>query len=161
MSARAAWRLESLGFPFVFRYTLGKADWAASGLLLEGSQAAVPGAGTLARRDVPTCRLTERLGEVRERLRAAAVSGCVVINDVGVVLGWLSPTALGADFQTAVETTMETGPTTVRPNTPLPTVLKRMREQQLDTLLVTTSDGQLVGMLVRAEVEQQEDAGKI
>ena len=39
MSARAAWRLESLGFANVYRYTAGKSDWFASGL---------PRAGTLA-----------------------------------------------------------------------------------------------------------------
>lgn len=37
MSARAAWRLEQLGFERVFRYTPGKADWAAAGLPMEGT----------------------------------------------------------------------------------------------------------------------------
>jgi hypothetical protein len=32
MSARAAWRLEGLGFPQVRRYTPGKMDWLAGGL---------------------------------------------------------------------------------------------------------------------------------
>jgi hypothetical protein len=35
----AAWRLESLGFAQVYRYTPGKADWLANELPVEGQQA--------------------------------------------------------------------------------------------------------------------------
>src|SRR6266567_8778669 len=39
LSARAAWRLESMGFQEVYRYTAGKADWLAAGWETEGAQA--------------------------------------------------------------------------------------------------------------------------
>src|SRR6266702_5120251 len=39
LSARAAWRLESMGFQEVYRYTPGKADWLAAGWEIEGTQA--------------------------------------------------------------------------------------------------------------------------
>ena len=71
MSARAAWRLESLGFTQVYDYVAGKLDWLAAGLTSEGSNAQQPRAGDVARSDVPTCRLQERLGEVAEQVRAA------------------------------------------------------------------------------------------
>ena len=38
LSARAAWRLESMGFQEVYRYTPGKADWLAAGWDTEGPQ---------------------------------------------------------------------------------------------------------------------------
>src|SRR4051794_26546233 len=42
ISARAAWRLESMGYQEVYRYTAGKSDWSASGFPLEGSEAHKP-----------------------------------------------------------------------------------------------------------------------
>jgi rhodanese-related sulfurtransferase len=45
MSDRAAWRLESLGFTRVYRYSPGKDGWLAMGLPTEGPDAATPRAG--------------------------------------------------------------------------------------------------------------------
>jgi len=39
LSARAAWRLESMGFQEVYRYTPGKSDWLAAGWETEGTEA--------------------------------------------------------------------------------------------------------------------------
>src|SRR5262249_17342567 len=39
LSARAAWRLETMGFQEVYRYTPGKADWLARGWENERTQA--------------------------------------------------------------------------------------------------------------------------
>jgi 3-mercaptopyruvate sulfurtransferase SseA len=57
LSARAAWRLESLGSGQVYDYAVGKSDWMAAGLPTEGAAAGRPTAATVARRDVPTCHL--------------------------------------------------------------------------------------------------------
>src|SRR5262249_36215240 len=126
MSARAAWRLESLGFTQVFRYTAGKSDWFAAGLPSEGTRASVPRAGDVARRDVPTCRLTDRIGDVRGRLPATAEPVCVVVNEAQVVLGRLRGPALAADPQLTAEAVMESGPTTIRPNELLADLSRRM-----------------------------------
>ena len=76
MSARAAWRLEeTLGFPNVYRYTPGKADWLAAGLSREGELAAVLRIGDVADRDVPTCGPGERVGDVRRRLQQVGQDG--------------------------------------------------------------------------------------
>src|ERR671925_424954 len=110
MSARAAWRLETLGFARVFRYSPGKQDWFAAGLPREGRLAGAP------RRDVPTCRLTDRVGEVQERVRAAGWDQCLVVNEQRIVLGRLRGKGLEAPDETPAEEVMEPGPTTFRPN---------------------------------------------
>ena len=80
MSPRAAWRLESLGFAEVYDYVAGKLDWMAAGLPTEGTNAARPRVGQVARKDVPTCSLEERLGAVRDRVRALGWDVVVVVN---------------------------------------------------------------------------------
>src|SRR6266542_1433835 len=74
MSPRAACRLEQLGFPEVYDYTAGKADWLAHGLETEGEQAGVLRARHAVRADVVTASIEEPVGEVRARV-AASPSG--------------------------------------------------------------------------------------
>ena len=155
MSPRAAWRLESLGFPTVFDYVAGEADWLAAGLPTEGHGAATPRAGDVARRDVPTCGLAEPLGAVCERVRAAGWDGCVVVNGERVVLGRLRGEALAGDPERTAEEAMEAGPTTVRPSEPLAELVERMRHAGVGRILVTTADGRLVGELRRAAAERR------
>ncbi len=155
MSPRAAWRLESLGFTRVFDYVAGKADWLASGLPVEGKFADYPRAGDVARRDVPTCRLTDRIADAREQAQGSGHSSCAVTNDEGVLLGSLGAGALDADPQALVEDVMESGSTTIRPDEPLEAITERMRDQRVSSILVTTSDGRLVGILYRRDTEQR------
>jgi hypothetical protein len=93
MSARAASRLETLGFRQVYRYQPGKADWFAAGLPREGHEAHTPRVAEIARRDVPTCRIDERVGAVRDRLREGGWDVCIV---VGTRASEIFSTALGA-----------------------------------------------------------------
>ena len=155
MSPRAAWRLESLGFTQVFNYVAGKADWLASGLPMEGQLADYPRAGTVARTDVPTCRLTDRLGDVRDRTLDADQNVCVVVNDDRIVLGRLRGDALRGDPGATVESVMESGPTTTRPDDPLEAITERLQSARVASILVTTSDGRLVGILYRRDAEQR------
>ncbi len=155
MSARAAWRLESLGFAEVYRYTAGKADWLASGLPSEGTRANVPRVGDLARRDVPTCGLRDRVGDVRERVRSAGWDVCIVVNDRNVVLGRLRKEALDADPATSAEQIMEEGPTTYRPNQPAEETARYLAERKVASVMVTTSDGELIGPFYRDDVDQR------
>src|SRR5216684_779837 len=94
MSPRAAWRLESIGFTEVHDYVAGKADWGSAGLPLEGTRGSETRVGADINRDVPTCRLDERLADVRAQVRAAGWDACFVVNDEQVVLGRLGRTAL-------------------------------------------------------------------
>src|SRR5919204_5988208 len=103
MSARAAWRLEeTLGFPNVYRYTPGKADWFAAGLPREGDMAAVPRIGDVADRDVPTCGPAERVGEVRRHLQQVGQDVCVVLSKRRVVLGRVRTKDLEGDPEAAL-----------------------------------------------------------
>src|SRR5712692_3519027 len=114
MSKRAAWRLETLGFEQVHHYTPGKEDWMAAGLPIEGSKASIPRVGRVARRDVPMCRLDERVGDVSARVRANGWDLCVVLNEGNIVLGRLRPPLLEGDADATVEMVMEPGPVTYR-----------------------------------------------
>src|SRR5579884_2930113 len=97
MSARAAWRLETLGFDQVLRYQPGKMDWLANGLPIEGTEANVPRAGQVTRRDVPTCHLGARVGDAQKLVQAAGWEMCLVVTDDKVVLGRLRGKALHAN----------------------------------------------------------------
>jgi CBS domain-containing protein len=154
MSPRAAWRLEALGFEKVYDYVPGKADWFASGLPKEGKLASVPTIGDAARRDVPTCAPAEKVENARDRVRAAGWDTCVVVNKERVVLGLLREKELSSDSETAVEEVMRSGPTTSRPDVSLGKMAERMRERGARTVLVTTSDGRLVGLLCRDDAER-------
>jgi CBS domain-containing protein len=153
MSPRAAWRLEGLGFERVYDYVPGKADWFASGLPMEGKMASVPVIRDAARRDVPTCAPTEKLGVVRERVRKAGWDRCVVINKERIVLGLLREKELSSDPKSPVEEAMRNGPATFRPNEPVGKMLKGMQARGASAVLVTTSDGRLVGLLYRKDAE--------
>jgi CBS domain-containing protein len=150
MSPRAAWRLESVGFQRVYDYVAGKADWGAAGLPLEGTLGGR--VGEIARSDAPTCRLDERVADVRQRLRAAGWHTCVVVNDEGIVLGQLVETALDANASVTAEEAMRPGPSTVRPNASIETIRRRIEKHDLTTVIVTRSDGRLVGVVRREDI---------
>ncbi len=160
MSPRAACRLESLGFVNVFDYVAGKEDWIAKGLPIEGTVAGVPRVGDVCRSDPPTCRLTDRIGDVSDRVTASGWDLCVVVNEEGCILGRLRAKAFQSDAGVLVETVMEAGPTTQRPDVMLGPLTQRMRERKVDDILVSTADGKLVGVLYRADVERMEEAAR-
>jgi len=146
MSVRAAWRLETLGFEQVFRYGPGKEDWMAAGLPIEGSKASIPRVGSVARRDIPTCRLDERLGGVSARVLATGWDQCVVVNEGNIVLGRLRRPALEVDADAIVETVMEPGPVTYRPHVVAEDAARTLAERHVQSVLVTTGDGELIGV---------------
>jgi CBS domain-containing protein len=157
MSPRAAWRLESIGFTRVYDYVAGKADWGSFGLPLEGRNDSRTRAASIVRADAPTCRLEEKVAEVAARL-PAGWDVCVVTNDERVVLGLLGRRALGAGGDVRIDQAMTPGPSTVRPSARLDAIANRMREENLTRLLVTRSDGVLVGVLWREDVDRSRRA---
>lgn len=141
MSPRAAWRLEGLGFSEVFDYRPGKADWLASGFQVEGSDAGVERTGDVAKK-VPTCRLEERVSAVRARIAGGI---CAVVNDQNIVLGLVTAKDLGSD-DAIVEGVMQGGPSTWRPNLDAAELSHHLVNKGVDEVLITTSDGELVGV---------------
>ena len=73
------------------------------------------------------------------------------------MLGLLREKELSSDPETTVEQVMRSGPTTFRPDVPVGKMAERMRERGARTILVTTSDGRLVGLLYRDDVEHIAD----
>jgi Mg/Co/Ni transporter MgtE len=143
-----------LGFTQVYDYVDGKLDWLAAGLPIEGTNAERPRAGEVARTDVPTCRLDDSIGQVRERVRAAGWDACVVVNGERVVLGLLREEELGRGQDEPVEEVMRPGPSTFRPHVPIEEMAHFMVEHDLPTSPITSSDGRLIGLL------RKEDAAR-
>jgi CBS domain-containing protein len=154
MNARAAWRLERLGFPRVYRYAPGEADWLAAGLPTEGHLANTPRAGGVARRDVPTCSPDDRVVDAAERTRKVGWDTCIVVNDERVVLGRLRGPALDTTDQRQVDEVMEEGPTTTRADDALEALVSRMRPRHVPVILVTDPDGRLIGLLRLEDAER-------
>lgn len=153
MSSRAAARLRVVGFHDVYEYKPGKADWAASGLPMERARAAEPVAMDVVRRDVATCRSEEKLGAVERRTRDGGSDVCIVVNDENVVLGRLRRAIWNADPDLAVESVMENGPTTFRPDKKLADLVPRMQARKVESVLITDPHGKLIGVLHRQDAE--------
>jgi len=151
MSPRAAARLETLGFREVYEYKAGKLDWMAAGLPTEGENSLHPRAGDAARKDVPVCSLTERLGDVRDRVKSAGGDAAIVVDGNRVVLGLLRSKELAQDPALLIEQAMRPGPSTFRPYVSLHEMAHFMDEHNVDSSPVTTSDGKLVGLLYRTD----------
>ena len=138
----------------MYHYVAGKLDWLAAGLPTEGTNTGRPRAVDVARRDVPTCHLDERLGEVRDRVKAAGWDACVVVNAERVVLGLLRARELDRDPALRIEQAMRPGPSTFRPYVAIEKLVKVMTDHGRENLPITTSDGRLVGLVKRADAEQ-------
>ena len=154
MSPRAASRLESLGFEQVYDYVGGKADWGSFGLPLEGAEGSETRAGAYVRTDAPNCRPEDRLRDICERLKESGWDTCFVLDERGVVLGRIGRRAIRGRADVTAEEAMALGPSTIRPSARLEAMIVRMKRQSLTNLPVTTSDGQLVGLLTARDAEE-------
>lgn len=91
-----------------------------------------------AHRDPPTCAPDTVVGTVDAPV--------LVINEERVVLGRV-PT--GRHHVARVEDVMQPGPTTVRAYEPLHALLARMAQRHVHEIVVTTSEGRLIGVVRR------------
>jgi CBS domain-containing protein len=127
----------------------------AAGLPTEGTNATRPRAGTVARKDVPTAALSERIGDVRERVRAQGFEAAVVTDPQRVVLGLLGAKELEKDADLTAEAAMKPGPSTFRPYVPIKEVADFLVKHDFPSSPVTTSDGKLVGLLLRSDAVRE------
>lgn len=88
------------------------------------------------------------------RVHQADWNACVVVNDERVVMGLLRADELAGDSTHRIERVMRPGPSTFRPNVAITEMAEYMASHELENSPVTTSDGRLVGLLVRADVER-------
>jgi Mg/Co/Ni transporter MgtE len=138
----------------VYDYVPGKQDWLDAGLPLDGELDPATLIGSRADAGIPTCGLEETVGQVRERVRAADGDAAVVLGEGGVVLGLLPGEAVEfADPEAAVESVMSEDPTTFRPSTSLQEAAEWMDEHHVDSILVTSADGSLIGVVRRRRLE--------
>lgn len=135
-----------LGRRDVYRYTAGKADWVAAGFESEGRESHGDRAGSLARRDFPTCHPSDSCSAALERL-GDADERVVVVDERGVVLGVVSRGALASGRDEPCASRLEPAPSTVRYDQAASPLFERMAETGSPTTLVTDPDGVLLGVL--------------
>ena len=145
-----------MGFTQVHDFGPGILDWVGAGLPTEGSNAERPRLVEVVRRDVPTCALDELVGDVRGRVLETGWDACVVTGNDRVVLGLLRSKELEAGPELAVERVMRPGPSTYRPSVSVEEMATIMSERNLESSPVTTSDGRLVGVVRREDVDAVE-----
>jgi CBS domain-containing protein len=153
MSTRAAWRLEGAGLGPVYDYVAGKTDWLAAGLPYEGSAQLV---GSYLREHPPTVSVGGTFAEARAAREAAGFGPVVVVNAAGVVLGVLRSEDLdradAGDEKDTVDRSMHFGVSTVRPSEEVAQLAHRMQHAGTSRVVVTRSDGVLVGVFVSDDV---------
>lgn len=138
MSPRAACRLEAIGFEAVYDYTAGIADWKAADLPVEGTEDSGLRIADATRPDIPTALPDEMLGTVRQQASEAGWDEALVVECDGLVIGRLRGAAWSTDESEKVDAVMELGPTTVRPDGSLHSLLGRLDKR--GTKLVVVSD---------------------
>jgi rhodanese-related sulfurtransferase len=156
MSPRGAWVLASLGFTDVYDYSASKADWIGAGLPFEGKRAEAPHLGTLADRSVPTCRLDETVGAVRQRIGEWDI--CLVANEQHVLLGLVRAEALGLEDDRPVVEVMQEAPQTHRPHSTPAEVLPQLKKSPKPRLIVTNLDGTVVGIVRPEQLTSADEA---
>ena len=112
-------------------YKPGKLAWYEENEAREGKAVDEIWIGDVAGSDVPTCGLTETIGEIRRRTEGWDT--CVVVDSKRVVLGLLRKKELDADPSATAEQVMRPGPKTFRPNVSLQELLKSMRDHEIQT----------------------------
>src|SRR5262252_4279122 len=150
MSPRAAWRLEAAGFGPVYDYAAGKMDWLAADLPFDGTAQL---AGKVTRRGVAATGEQTPAAEALRLLEAQGFGPVLLLNEAGVVMGAAYREALqAASGKAAVGTVMRFGVSTVRPSEDAAALAHRMGQRQVTRVVVTRSDGTLVGLLFAADV---------
>ena len=150
MSPRAAWRLEAAGFGPVCDYMAGKADWLAADLPFEGTARL---AGMFTRRGVATVAEGTAVAEALGLLDAQGFGPVLVLNQAGVVMGAAYRDQLAsAAAEAEVGSVIRFGVSTVRPSEDAAALAERMKQRGVKRVVVTRSDGTLVGLFFAAEM---------
>ena len=150
MSPRAAWRLEAAGFGPVYDYVAGKADWLAADLPFAGTARL---AGMFTRRGVGTAAEGTPAAEALGLLERQGFGPVLVLNQAGVVMGAAYRDKLAAAAgEAAVGTVMRFGVSTVRPSEDAAALAHRMGHAEVTRVVVTRSDGTLIGLFVAADL---------
>jgi rhodanese-related sulfurtransferase len=155
LSARAAARLEQLGFDEVYDYVASKVAWLADGLPSEGLVDDARRAIARVHRDVPTVPSDATLSDVAKVIDEWELA--VVLDADHVVLGVVRAEAAETAPELPVTTAMQPAPPTVRPSIPLRDLVSTMDKNGEAHLLVTTLSGRLIGLVRRDELDELDE----
>jgi CBS domain-containing protein len=134
----------------VYDYVAGKADWLAADLPFEGTAQL---AGMFTRRGVATVAEGAPVAEALGLLGAQGFGPVLVVNEAGVVMGAAYREALAvASGEAAVGSVMRSGVSTVRPSEDAAALALRMGHRPVTRVVVTRSDGTLVGLFFAADL---------
>jgi CBS domain-containing protein len=132
----------------------GKVDWLARARPGEGQVEATVTAVKVARHDVVTCGLGDRVGDVLARVEASPYGFALVTTGDGTILGRPRASDMReADPELPAEQVMEPGPSTVRPDVPAQELAERLAKRDLRTAILTTPEGRLIGVVRRSDLE--------
>lgn len=137
----------------MYDYVSGKVDWLAHQRPIEGERSDQPTVGEYARDDVVACALDDPVGRVRERVASSPYPFALVKGPGGVLLGRLRASMLDCDPQLRADEVMEPGPSTVRPHKTAAGIASKLAERDLRWAIVTTPEGELLGVAARSELE--------
>ena len=132
----------------------GKVDWLAHNLEVEGDDPNPPTAGGLMRDDVVRCAPTDHAGNVLESINRSPYPFGLVTSDDGTLLGRVRASRLNAGSDEPVWDIAEPGPKTFRPHRSAATVAGQLAEKDLRWAIVTTPEGQLLGVASREDLER-------
>jgi len=125
-------------------------DWLSADLRFEGTAQL---AGMFTRRDVATAGEHTPASEALRRLEAQGFGPVLVLNEAGVVMGAAYRDQLrAASGQVEVGRVMRFGVSTVRPSEDAAALAHRMGHAEVTRVVVTRSDGTLIGLFFAADV---------
>lgn len=140
-----------MGFAQVYDFVGGKLEWLAHALAVEGSGPHHAVAGDVVDEYGAICGADASLDEIRTSLEANDAAFCVIVNDRRVVLGRVRSKVL-TDTSELGEV-IEPGPATVQLTEPLGPLTERMGRAKVESILVTTAKGELLGVVQRSKAE--------
>lgn len=129
----------------MYDYSGGKEDWLAAGWPIEGHAASRPLAADAADDSVPTCSLDDRAGDLH--FDHEAFPFALVVNDRRVVLGKVLRRHAEEHPDAPAGELMIEGPTTVRGSEDLDELTGRMEDADTSSVIVTSKEGRLLGVL--------------
>lgn len=140
-----------MGFREIYDFVGGKLEWLAHALPVEGGGPHHAVVGDVVDQHVTTCTAHATLEEIRAILGAGDASSCVIVNDAGVVLGRVGLKNLTGTSRLAE--VVEPGPATVQLSESLGPLTERMAKANVESILVTTPKGVLLGLVQRSAAE--------
>ena len=109
-------------------------------------------------RELPTCGLDEPVGQAGARAEQRGYSVCPVVNENGIVLGVIGKRDWDTDPTASVEQLMDSAPTTLRPSDPLEKAQQLLQKAIDGAVLITDSDGKLLGGISRRQQTMKKPA---